>query len=268
MSLKIENLPVANYMTPYPITVDPEVSFESVVDFMAERGIGNLIVSKGNYPEGIVTEREILKTMVVKSNPYKTKVKDMGVQPFIKITPDTSVLEAAKTMITKKARLLVFADVDKLIGIITASDMVRAFRKTDVAPSLEGFASTKIYQCSSNDTIFDASRLMYDKRIGSVIIWDIEDYGIFTERDLLVHVLANEVNLNEKVGKYATSPLATAEHGILANKASSIMAANNIKRLGLIKDGRLVGIVTARDLVDSYQSFCTKANPYLKEIQA
>lgn len=267
MGLKIENLLVANFMTPYPITVDPEVSFDTVVDFMAERGVGNLVVSKGNVPEGILTEREVLKTAVMWKDPYPKKVKDIGFQSFIKITPDTNILEAARIMMSKKTRLLVFADNDKLVGIITASDMVRAFRKTELSPPLDEFVSKTIYQCSANDTILDVSRLMYDKRIGSVIVWDVEGYGIFTERDLLVHVLANEVDLNETVGGYSSTPLIVSEQDIPANKAASIMIQNNIKRLGLIKEGRLVGIVTARDLVDSFQSYFKKSNPYLQEIR-
>jgi CBS domain-containing protein len=52
MELKIINLPIANYMTPYPISVDPDVSFNKAVEFMAERGFGNLIISDGNTPKG------------------------------------------------------------------------------------------------------------------------------------------------------------------------------------------------------------------------
>jgi CBS domain-containing protein len=44
------------------------------------------------------------------------------------------------------------------------------------------------------------------------------------------------------------------------------MAAENIKRLGLCKEGILVGIVTARDLVYAYQSDYQITNPYLEQL--
>jgi CBS domain-containing protein len=264
MGLKIEKLPVANYMTPYPISVKPEVSFQTVVNFMAERGIGNLVVSENATPIGILTEREILQCAVSKEATEHKKVKDIGTQPYIKITPDTSVLDATKIMISKKSRLLVFADNDKLVGIITASDMVRAFRKTDKSPSLDNVVSTKICTCSTHDTILDAAKLMYEKKIGSVIVVNGDKFGIFTERDLLVQVLANEVDMKGEVGGYSSWPLVTADKGVLANNAASIMAANNIKRLGLVRNGSLVGIVTARDLVDAYQNAYPNLNPYLE----
>src|SRR3989304_5067011 len=99
-------------------------------------GIVNLIVSYNSIPSGVLTEREILQCAVSTDGTANKKVKDIGSQPFLKITPDTSVLQAAKIMISKHSRLLVFADDDKLVGIITASDMVRAFRKTDDTPPL------------------------------------------------------------------------------------------------------------------------------------
>lgn len=264
MRLKITDLPVANYMTPYPISVKPDISFESVVDFMASRGIGNLIVSDNSIPTGVLTEREILQCVVSTDGTANKKVKDIGSQPFLKITPDISVLEAAKIMISKRSRLLVFADDNKLVGIITASDMVRAFRKTDDVPRLDKVISKKIYKCSSNDSILDAANQMYEKKIGSVIVTEEKRFGIFTERDLLVHVLANEVDMSNPVGGYSSWPLLTVREGITANVAASIMAANNIKRLGLVQDSSLVGIVTARDLVDAYQSAYSTSNPYVE----
>ena len=266
MTLKITNLPIANYMTPYPISVNSDVSFNEAVEFMAERGFGNLIISDGDTPKGILTEREILQSITLGKDTSKLKLGDMGKQSYVRISPDYSVLEAAQTMILRKKRLLVFADDDKLVGIITASDMIRAFRKTKDEPPLDTVISTNLIKCSYDDTILDAVKIMHDKRIGSVIIDNMEGYGIFTERDLLVHVLANEVDLNGKLGGYASSPMVVTYAGIKANKAASIMAAENIKRLGIIKDGGLVGIVTARDLVDAYQSAYQITNPYLEEL--
>lgn len=254
MGLVISNLPVANYMTPYPISVNPDVSFSEAVNFMAERGFGNLIVSDATIPQGILTEREIVQAIALSKDTSKLKVRDMGSQPYVKLTLGHTVLDAATTMISRKSRLLVFADDEKLVGIITASDMLRAFRKTSNAPSLDEVASTKIIKCKYSDTVLDAVKILHEKRIGSVVVEKNGQYGIFTERDLLVHVLANEVELSGEVGGYSSFPLVVAKYNIKGNEAASIMAANNFKRLGLSKDDMLVGIVTARDVVDVYQS--------------
>jgi predicted transcriptional regulator len=262
MAVAISNLPVANYMTPYPISVDPDVTFSTVVNFMAERGFGNLIVSKGVIPEGILTEQEILSAIAQGKITSNLKVKDMGFQPFVKIYLGNTIFDAAYEMIKEKQRPLVFGDKDKLVGIITASDMLRAFRKTSNAPSIEGVTTSNIIQCKYEDSILHAVKTMHEKRIGSLIVDKNGKYGIFSERDLLVKVLAKNVDLTAEVGAYSSFPLVVAKQDIKANEAASIMASNNIKRLGLVDSSdALVGIVTARDIVDAYQSEFSKLNP-------
>jgi CBS domain-containing protein len=262
MVLHVTDLPVGNYMTAYPISVLPDVSLGETIGFMARRGIGKLIVSEEDgTPLGILTERDILQQIVSTKTLPNVKIKEVSQQPFVKIKPDTSILDAAKSMISKKARLLVFADSDKLVGIVTASDLVRAFRRTYVAPSLEEVVSKKIHRMSFNESILDAVQMMFEKGIGSVIVEGSQsDYGIFTERDLVFKVLNNHVQLDEKIELYSSFPLITAEDGILANEAASIMAANNIKRLALKDQDTITGIVTARDIVEAYQN----ESPHIK----
>ena len=57
-----------------------------------------------------------------------------------------------------------------------------------------------------------------------------------------------------------------ANVGITVHEAASIMASKNIKRLGLVKDGSLVSMATARDIVDAYQSVYPVTNPYLEDL--
>lgn len=251
--MEIHKLKVEDCMTPNPVTVQPEVSFPDAIAIMANKGIGNLIVAEKNKPTNILTEREVLQYLVASRRIPNKSIKDALLQSFIRITPTSSIMEAAKTMISKKTRLLVFEN-DNLVGIITASDLVRAFRKTGSNPSLEGIMTMKVIKLPYDDTIFAACRSMHQKRIGSVIVTKNETpYGIFTERDLLVKVLLKNVDLEEKVGDYCSSPLITTLIGIRANDAATIMSDNKIKRLPMMKMGKLVAMVTARDLVEAFQ---------------
>ena len=170
MTIAISNLPVANYMTPYPISVDPDVSFSEAVNFMAERGFGNLIISEGVIPIGILTEQEILSVIALGKITSNLKVRDMGFQPFVKIYLGNTIFDAAYEMIKEKQRPLVFAEKDKLVGIITVSDMLRAFRKTSDLPSLEDVTSSNIIKCKYDDSILHAVKIMHEKRIGSIIV--------------------------------------------------------------------------------------------------
>ena len=184
MVLKTIELKVGDFMTSEPIVVDSDVSFPAAISIMANNGIGNLIIKEKNKPSSILTEREILSYLVRRGEIPLEAMKDVLTQSFMPISPRMSILDAAKLMISKKKRLLVFEN-EKLVGIITASDMLRGFRKTGGNPPLDKVMSVKVYECAHTDSIFKAIKLMHQKRIGSVIITKNDSpYGIFTERTL------------------------------------------------------------------------------------
>jgi CBS domain-containing protein len=54
------------------------------------------------------------------------------------------------------------------------------------------------------------------------------------------------------VGEASSSPLIKSLAGISIHKAAALMASKHIRRLPLLKNGRLAGIITARDLVEAY----------------
>lgn len=247
-------LRVEDYMTLHPISVKPSQSLKDTITIMAKKKIGNIIVNdeKGK-PSSILTEREILTYLVKDGGIPDVKMKDVQTKPFTVVSPNDLVLDAAKTLIEKKKRLLVFDD-RKLVGIITASDMLRGLRTTGGNPSLEKVISTKVHGCEYFDSIFKAINLMFKKRTGSVlIIKNGVPFGIFTERDLL-GVLTKNVPLQERLANYSTYPLITAKYGIRGNDAAEIMSKNKIKRLALKKNDAIVGIITARDIVDAFRT--------------
>jgi len=252
MFLKIKDIPVSQFMTAYPISVKSNVSFKTVVDFMAERGFANVIITERGKPIGVFTEREILKHIVSKEADPKTPIKDIGKQQYEEVDPGISVLDASKIMTAKKSRLLVFAESRKLVGIITATDMLRAFQKTDDDPPIKPFISKNLVMCNSKTSIKEAAKIMLDKDVGSVIIRDFTYYGIFTERDVL-HCLKENVSTNQKIDLYSSWPLIKSEYSVSAKGAARIMAANNIKKLGITYDKDLIGIITAIDLISAYR---------------
>lgn len=254
MTLKTIDLKVADYMSPRPLIIETSDRLTDAIDLMAEKGIGNLIVEKNRHVTGVFTEREILEHLVSKKKLEGTQMTGVPLSTFTVVRPETSVIDAARLMITRKTRLLVYDD-KKLIGIITATDMVRAFRRTSSNPQLDKVISTTLYTVKDADDIYKAVKTMHDKKIGSVIITKHNDpYGIFTERDLLVNVLSYDADLKNPVVGYCSYPLITAECGIQGSDAAKIMAENKIKRLILIKQGKVSAIVTTRDIVDAFQS--------------
>jgi IMP dehydrogenase len=64
--------------------------------------------------------------------------------------------------------------------------------------------------------------------------------------------LCKNKSLIEEVGNVCSLPLITAPIGISVHDAAEIMIEKHIKRLPITKDGKLVGVLSARDLVEAY----------------
>lgn len=250
---KLRNLRVGDYASRPVITTAPDTSFMDAVSIMISNNIGNLVVVENENPVGVLTERELLQYLALNKTIPNRPVKYVLSAKFSRLTPDTSILDAAKTMISKKSRLLVF-EKEKLIGIITASDIVRAFLTVGRNPSLRGAVTGKVYSLHTNNTILNAVKTMSKKRIGSVLVTaDDKPYGIFTERDLLNKVLSKNVDIEERVGDYCTGPVITGKLSIGARDAAELMSLHKIKRLPLTSRRKIVAIITARDLVEVFQ---------------
>ena len=65
-------------------------------------------------------------------------------------------------------------------------------------------------------------------------------------------ILAKDRPLKEQVGEVCSSPLIAISLGTTIHEAACFMTSRHIKRLPIAENGKLVGIITARDLVEAY----------------
>jgi len=235
-------------------TTNPEASLEEAARLMGERHIGSLIVVKYQTPVGIVTERDLLSKVVAYGLLLKDeKVEQVMSYPLIGVSPAAKIKEAAKVMTSHKGRLAVF-DAGKLVGVITASDLIKSLPDVpETEVKIDTVMTKEVVTADEEASVLSVARVLGQKRIGSVIVTHKEEpFGIFTERDLLTNFLAKGKDLFTEVGDKCSQPLIVVEAGISAHRAAATMALRHIRRLPVVKSGKLVGIVTARDLVEAY----------------
>jgi signal-transduction protein with cAMP-binding, CBS, and nucleotidyltransferase domain len=245
---------VADIMSAPVETVGINISMEEVAQKMGDRHIGSLIVEEYGTPVGIVTERDLLtRVLAEKRDLSRTRVKEVMSYPLHKICSTLEIRFAAQTMIRKKGRLAVFECGD-LKGILTASDLIRSMPEApETSLRVDDFMTKKVVMVPEGTTLARVADHMGKERIGSVVVTREQNpIGIFTERDLLTSILAQKKPLTMKVGEAASSPLITAPTGISLHEAAQRMSTEHIRRLPLVKGGEIVGIITARDLVEGY----------------
>ena len=96
----------------------------------------------------------------------------------------------------------------------------------------------------------EAARLMTDRHISSVIIVDKEQpVGIITERDFVKKICAKELEISKvKVGDIMSRILTYADPDTSIDVAIQRMLNHNIRRLPILSEGKVIGIITVTDL--------------------
>ena len=245
---------VKDIMSQPVITISPEANMGEAARVMGERRIGSLIAKRGERPVGIVTERDLLSQVIaLDREPVRVRVADIMSSPLVTIGPSATIKEAARMMIRKRGRLVV--EGDELLGIVTASDLVKTLPETEeTTRKVIEYATKKVVTVDGETTARAAAKVMGLERIGSVVVTRRgRPTGIFTERDLLTALVAKGRSLESRVGEVASSPLLVVPSGISVLDAAFVMSTKGVRRLPLVDEGdELVGIVTARDLVEAY----------------
>ncbi len=99
-----------------------------------------------------------------------------------------------------------------------------------------------------DDDLAAAARKMWEQQTGSLLVLDGEDLaGIITERDVL-RAVATGTPLDTPVSEVMSKDLITVEPGTSLREAARIMTEKWIRHLPVLEGGRLVGIVSQRDL--------------------
>ena len=124
-----EDLPplkIRDVMVREVITVDENSSVKEAVDIMNEFQIGSLIVLERGKAKGIVTERDFLRRVIAEAKDVmNTKVKEIMTTPLVVVEPGTDLEEAVKLMYENRIKKLAVVDANKLVGIVTLTDIAR-----------------------------------------------------------------------------------------------------------------------------------------------
>jgi CBS domain-containing protein len=100
-----------------------------------------------------------------------------------------------------------------------------------------------------DDTLADAARKMWQQQTGSLLVIDGEDLvGIVTERDVLKAVATGMSVDDTRISQVMSKDLVTVGPGTSLREAAKIMADRWIRHLPVLDNGKLVGVISQRDL--------------------
>jgi signal-transduction protein with cAMP-binding, CBS, and nucleotidyltransferase domain len=103
-------------------------------------------------------------------------------------------------------------------------------------------------------TLNQISKMMAQGGMGSILVKkDGIPSGIITDRDFAIKIAAHGVSLDTPVEKIATFPLLTIKSTDSILDAAKIMSDKKIRKLVVVEEGTVVGILTTTDLVNQIQ---------------
>jgi len=109
------------------ITIDAGDTVKKAAELMDKNDIGCLIVVSYGNPIGIVTERDMLRRVLLQKRDLgKTKVGYIMSAPLITSSPETDIRDAVRLMNERRTKKLPVIEEGQLIGLISLTDIIRS----------------------------------------------------------------------------------------------------------------------------------------------
>jgi len=100
-------------------------------------------------------------------------------------------------------------------------------------------------------TVFQVAKMMEQGGIGAVLVKkDGTTSGIITDRDFAIKIATQKLPLETPVDKVTSYPLQTINSSETILVAADQMSSKKIRKLAVVEDGKIVGIITSTDLVN------------------
>ncbi|MFZ1038368.1 MAG: CBS domain-containing protein [Candidatus Bathyarchaeia archaeon] len=193
---KAINEPVKSIMRPNPPTVEDAATINRAIELMKQHRVGGLpVVDIANRVLAIVTEKDLLSVFGRKAR--GVRVEALMTKEVVTGNGETTIIEAEREMVEKSFRRLPLVLEGRLVGIITAMDIVRFFGSGEVfqhlrsgtilqvlqTPALQ-IGTKKLVTTSQNADATEAARTMNERNVGALPVVDDEKLvGMLTERD-------------------------------------------------------------------------------------
>ena len=116
---------VKQIMNNFVVSVDSSVTATDAAKMMEDAGVGSVVVLDNNLPVGIVTNRDFAIKITAYSYPIDTPVRRIMSSPLISIDPNSDLWVASDLMSTRNVKKLPVIDDDKVVGMLTSSDLVK-----------------------------------------------------------------------------------------------------------------------------------------------
>ncbi|MBN1125981.1 MAG: CBS domain-containing protein [Sedimentisphaerales bacterium] len=245
-------LQVRDIMTERVRTIEPDTSVVSAAKVMADNIISCLVVKENHTLLGILTETDLLKRAVNGTGDFrKMTVRQIMSQPLQTVESHMSALQASRLMEEEGIRRLVVLNEGELAGIVTQTDMVRALTTYNMWKNVSDIMSSQVAVIAASVNVKQGAEVMARQNLSCIVAMENDEAsGVFTERDLLKRVIAMKRNpARTSLREVMSKPIVSVPPNCSVITASQLMDKRKIRRLVVMEDGVLHGLITQTDVL-------------------
>jgi CBS domain-containing protein len=115
------------------VSVSPDDLLRTAAQAMTAAKVGMVVVLDDGRLAGVMTERDVLRTVAESMDPDKTPVGEVMTREVITVEPDWEVYEAAAEMAARNIRHLVVAEGNQVTGVVSIRDVLLAGQRVELA---------------------------------------------------------------------------------------------------------------------------------------
>ncbi len=251
---------LSTIMTPRVVSVEKHHKVLEAVSVMGSKNIGSIAVLDDKSKLcGIITERDVLRAFSKGKDLGSLSVSDIMTSKVVTASPDTTILQGAKTMVKNQFRRLPVVDGENMVGIVTSTDLIVEMDSPHINGMVSDYMSKKTLGVESTATVSEAVGKMVENKIGGLIVFQGgKSTGIITERDIIRGILSLGAKLGRTpVSEIMSRDLISVEKEMQVNHICHLMHYYGVRRFPVIDSNEdIIGMVTEKDLlkamVDSY----------------
>lgn len=180
---------LAKDMMNTPITIEVDAKISDVVKKLLDEKISRLIITHNTKPVGIISEKDL--ALFLLEDKTKRTMNEIPLKEVMKglvmASPNDSIKKCAKMMLDEKISSLGISTGDKVLGILTKTDLAKFYAENYVGKRTVGEFMTPVYSWAhADDPLYKVLSKMIKKKISRIILRDEneEPVGILSFKDL------------------------------------------------------------------------------------
>lgn len=245
---------VGDAMSSPAVSVSPTTRLTDVTALLAERAISAVPVVEGEKLVGILSTTDLIaRDASAAEDAAPATVESCMVRHVVTIDESATLDEAARRLVAGRVHRLVVVDGSGAArGVLSARDLVAALADRRIDAPIAEIGSADVHAVDVGDSIAFALERLVNARVHGLVVTDgSSPVGVFTHQEALAARRLPPALLERPVEDVMSYETICLDASTPIHRAARYCVSMNVRRLLVVRERQLVGILSVVDLVDA-----------------